>query len=583
MKGTDDRGPGAAGGPPPGGAGTRPEDPLDPFFDDAPSSVRRVDPPRDFLGDDPIPTPASAPPEEIVPTFPPPPAKGSARPRVPPASLDFALLRGALEEIPLGVATTRSGLILYANAALERLYGSPPGGLEQKHVAVLFDHDTFLRISQRLDEKRIFDGRVKTRGLDGRTLDAEVHAEWYSSEQLGIGGFLVFRDVSLEVGALGRIIDQLGGALFRVRVEDGSLEYVSTSIMKLTGLESITCVEHPVLLTNLVSTEERERLLFLYKRVLSGEVTNAGTQVSLRRPDGRTRVLQIRATGRRDTSGAVRHIDGVVTDVSREAQEAALAAQLEAPPSGHLDPPPRRREAAASLAPAVLELAQDLLREASQHLHSLGRSLGQAQQRLGALTDQAARGELADRLDAMTRSFAAASALNRRVRHALAGSSAAAPLADVLDRVRQSLAPVIGESVITLSASGADNALLDQRVDECTLALTYLALRAFRLAGSGSLRIEAVRVAPLPPDPKARTRAPRADAPDTLVKLSAAASPESSIPAQDVSSELQTISPRHQADQAFTAAKQILAAAGASIEVDDAAFDEACTAVRFRR
>ncbi len=249
-------------------------------------------------------------------------SRHSSLPAVPLASLDFALLRGALEEIPFGVATTRSGEILYANAALERIYGAPSGGFEHKHVAVLFDQETFLRISSLLDEKRVFDGRIKAYGIDGRLVDAEVHAEWYSSEALGIGGFLVFRDVSLELGALGRLVDQLGGALFRLRTADGSLEYVSPSVAKLTGIEPATCIEHPVLLTNLVSAEERERVLFLFKRVAAGEIASATAQVSLRRPDGRTRVLHIRATGRRDTAGTVRHIDGVVTDAMREGKAA---------------------------------------------------------------------------------------------------------------------------------------------------------------------------------------------------------------------------------------------------------------------
>src|SRR6185369_8638629 len=152
----------------------------------------------------------------------------------------------------------------YANGCFERIYGAPPGGLEQKHVSVLFDKDVFQRVSKTLDERRVFDGRVHTRGLDGREIDAEMHVEWYSSESLGIGGFIVVRDISLELSALGRLLDQMGGALFRVRVDDGVVEFLSPSVTKLTGLDATTCTEHPVLLTRLLSTEERERLMFLY-------------------------------------------------------------------------------------------------------------------------------------------------------------------------------------------------------------------------------------------------------------------------------------------------------------------------------
>lgn len=505
----------------------------------------------------------------------------NATPSVPLASLDFALLRGALEEIPFGVATTRSGEILYANAALERIYGAPPGGFERKHVTVLFDQETFLRISHLLDEKRVFDGRIRATGVDGRVVDAEVHAEWYSSEALGIGGFLVFRDVSLELGALGRLVDQLGGALFRLRTADGALEFVSPSVVKLTGIEPATCVEHPVLLTNLVSAEERERVLFLFKRVAAGEIASATAQVSLRRPDGRIRVLHIRATGRRDTAGVVRHIDGVVTDASREVEGNGYVIE---PPPSFTRAVPRRRD--VNLAPSVMELSQELLREASQHLHSLGRALNVAQLEVGAAIEATPQlGAVADRLDVMSRSFAAASSINRRVRHSLAGGGASAPLGDVLEGVRTTLAPVIGDVVITVEAGDAATVLLDHRVDELALALTHLALRVFRLAGSGGLRLGARRVAPLPPDPRLRSRlaAPQ-ETQDTWVTLLGTAPPDSAVHDDDVESisvELQAV-PRAENDQAFAAVKAILAAVGGTIEVDDVTFEDATTTIRLR-
>jgi PAS domain S-box-containing protein len=511
-----------------------------------------------------------------------PVSRARAAPGVPLASLDFALLRGALEEIPFGVATTRSGEILYANAALERIYGASPGGLEHKHVAVLFDQETFLRVSHLLDEKRVFDGRIKATGIDGRPVDAEVHAEWYSSEALGIGGFLVFRDVSLELGALGRLVDQLGGALFRLRTADASLEYVSPSVAKLTGIESAMCIEHPVLLTNLVSAEERERVVFLFKRVAAGEIATATAQVSLRRPDGRMRVLHIRATGRRDTGGVVRHIDGVVTDASRDAEGGGFSLE---PPSSHTARVPARRRDAANLAPSVMELSQELLREASQHLHSLGRAIGIAQLEIGAAVESMPQlGALSDRLDVMARSFAAATSINRRVRHALTGGGASAPLGDVLEGVRATLAPVIGDGVITIEPGDAGTILLDHRVDELALAITHLALRAFRFAGSGGLRLAARRIAPLPPDPRLRTRIALAppETLDTLITLMGTAPPDSAVHGENISAELLAVPRRDESDLAFTAVKAILAAVGGSIEVDDVTFDEATTTIRLR-
>ena len=97
----------------------------------------------------------------------------------------------------------------------------------------------------------------------------------------------------------------LGAALFRVRVEDGALELASPGDRRLTGIDAATCMQHPVLLTALVSAEERERMLFLYRRLARGEmpVADAPRSASSARTGGR-RVLQIRATGRRDTAGA---------------------------------------------------------------------------------------------------------------------------------------------------------------------------------------------------------------------------------------------------------------------------------------
>jgi len=516
------------------------------------------------------------------------PPSAPPRPKPPPATLDYALLRGALEEIPLGVATTRSGQILFANSALERIFGASAGELEQKHVSALFDRDAFFEISQILDEKRVFDGRVKTSGFDGRTIDAEVHVEWYSSESLGIGGFLIFRDLSLELSSLGKLLDQLGGVLFRIRVEDGALEYVSPSIAKLAGMDPETCVQHPVLVTNLVAPEERDRLAFLYKRVVSGELATATTQVNLRRPDGRMRMINIRATARRDTASTVRHIEGVLTDVSREAQEAAYMAHLEAAPTSTRAVSSRRVDPSAA-APALLELAQELLREASQHLHSLGRELKTLRRDLGEPTPSALSTDDAERLlgrtELMARSFAAVSSLNRRVRHALRGSGASAAFADVLEEVRATLGPVIGDEVITINAGDAGGAMIENRSDELNIALTHLALRAFRMAGSGTLQIEARRVSPPPPTAKTRPRlgTPTLDRMDTLLIITAGAPPDSSLHGAGISTDmLQTVPRRSENDQSLMAARTVLALCNADIETDDISLDEASTSIRIR-
>lgn len=510
-------------------------------------------------------------------------AESSEVQRTPPASLDFALLRGALEEISFGVATTRSGEILYANAALERLYGASRGGLEQKHVRALFDPETFLRVSEQLDEQRVFDGRIHTKGLDGRPVDAEVHAEWYSSEALGIGGFLVFRDVSMELGALGRLVDMAGGVMFRIRTDDSSIEFVSPSVARLVGLDPSTCVEHPVLLSNLVSTDERERVAFLYKRLVSGEIPTATAQVSLRRPDGRMRVIQLRATGRLDTGGRVRHLDGVATDASREGPDSAGALPYD--DAARIPPAPRRRTS-VNVAPAVMEIAQELLRESSQHLHALNRTLGQVQaaQSRGAAVPNAAADELGDQLDEMSRALSASSSINRRLRRAMAGTGASSTLADLLEQVRSALARIVGASAITLDAGDAASVLIEQRVDETIFVLLYLGLRAFRLVGSGTLKIEARKAPPLPIDPRPRGRlaAEATEVDDTLLVFVAGAPPDSSLPGVDISAEMQAVPRESESEPAFTAAKALLALVNGTIEVDDLKMDEVRTVVRLR-
>ncbi len=420
-------------------------------------------------------------------------------PSASPATLDLALLRGALEELPFGVATTRAGIILYANEALARIFGAPHASLDGKHVSQLFP-EAYARMEPRLEEGRVFDERVHTSGLDGRAIDAEVHVEWYSSEAQGVGGFLVVRDVTHELGALERLIDTLGAALFRVRVSDGALELVSPGIAALTGIEASTCTQHPVLLTALVSAEERERMLFLYRRLVRGDVPAASCQVSVKRPDGGKRVLQIRASGRRDTTGVVRHIDGVLSDPLREAE--ARAAPQPAEQSTGRDP----------VANAAMTLAHELLRESSQHLHAIHRELRGLRAALrahaGRLPEDVA-GDLAARLDGVASAQAGASALTRTVRRALADSATlGAPVTEVLDAVATALRPVVAPAgsdeahgPLVIEPGDAANLVVPERVQELGTALVYLALRAYRFAGSGSLRITARRAAAGTPAP----------------------------------------------------------------------------------
>jgi PAS domain S-box-containing protein len=494
--------------------------------------------------------------------------------RTVPATLDFALLRGALEEIPFGVATTRGDAIMYANEALARLLHAEPGGLENKPLAELFDAMAFREISQSLSAARAYDGRTRARTLDGREIDVEAHVEVYSSEAQGKGGFVILRDVSLEVGALGRLVEQLGGALFRVCVDNGVIEMLTPSITRITGLDAQRCVQRPVLLTTLLTSEERERIAFLYRRMAKGELLTANAQVSLRRADGTTRVVQIRASARRDTQGAVRHIDGAVIDAARASESGR---------GGHEG---RGGEAASrggdATASATMELTYEVLREASQHLNALNREIRSLRSTLraspGALPAELAA-EIGLRIDSIAHATIGASALNRAARHALARASMGATLGEVLDAVRTALTPTIGESAIDVDAGDAAGIVIPEHVDGLTLALTHLALRAFRFAGSGTVLITARRVDTTDALPHRRS-APREQ---VLLEVLGTAPADLADAAMEISSDvLRTVPRPDEADVAHSAAKALIAAVGGVIEIDDATFTAARSVVRLK-
>jgi PAS domain S-box-containing protein len=431
------------------------------------------------------------------------------KPRAFPMSLDFALLRGAIEEIPFGVATIRGDDITYANAALERTFGAPAGGLEHKPLSTLFDAEQFAEVDRALREARAFDGRVHGKGIDGRSVDAEVHVERYMSQSAGTGGFLVARDIALELSALGRLVDLMGGALFRWRVEPlgaktvkpkgktgprSSLEYVSPSIARIVGLEPEACVAHPELFLKFVATEERDRLGFLYRRLAHGDVPTITAQVSVVLSDGRSKLLALRATGRRDTGGMVRHIEGVVTEAISPLLAATQVPPSEESPSTSHPPKPKTDIPADGFVEALLEMGEHLLREADQHHQTLGREVRLLRGAMAADESELAR-ETTARLDRITAAAGGAVGLTRRVRRAMRRATAHATVGDLVDNLRSTLAPCFGEAPLTATVSpDARDVLLKERVDELTLALLHVALRTFRLAGAGSLKIHALLV-----------------------------------------------------------------------------------------
>ncbi|HVY44366.1 MAG TPA: hypothetical protein VHB21_00745, partial [Minicystis sp.] len=96
------------------------------------------------------------------------------------------------------------------------------------------------------------------------------------------------------------------------------------------------------------------------------------------------------------------------------------------------------------------------------------------------------------RVERITAAAGGAMGLTRRVRKALRRGTAHATIDDVVEAVRTTLAPTFGDApLVATCAHGARGVLVKDRADEITLAVLHVALRAFRIAGSGSLHLTA--------------------------------------------------------------------------------------------
>jgi PAS domain S-box-containing protein len=498
------------------------------------------------------------------------------KPRAPPVTLDVALMRGALEEVPLGVATTRGGEILHANAALERLYGASPGELDGKPLEILFAEDCLAEVRQVLDRRRRFDGRLRTVALTGEEIHAEFHVERYMSSGAGVGGFVIVRDVTFEASALGRLLDQLGGAQFRVRVRDAELETVTAAIEELTGLSPTECVERPARLLDAVPAGERERVHALYRRLARGELATASAEITIRRSGGATALLQVRATGRRDTSGNVRHIDGVVTDAAGPASQRAALAERDAERAA-LRPTATPTSLERFKAPeALLEITRAFLQEVNVLVSDATSELGVVRTAVQAtsstMVPKVAR-ELLASVQTAHAKLAAANALQRRVRRAVDGRPTSGPLINALEGTRTALAPLLGEHSVLINGSDVGGVMLQQGLDELTIALTYLGLRAYRLGGSGMLRIDASH--------RRSTSYDRRASREIRIEVVGEPPADNGLATAEAGSGLLATIPRHaEMLAAFDAVLTLLAAIGGAMESDDVTVHAARTVIR---
>lgn len=384
------------------------------------------------------------------------------------------MLRGALEEVPIGVATLSDDTIRHANAALEAELRSESGQLDGRALKELFDEDSWAVLQAALQRRRAFDGRLRARTLTGEVVQADVHAERYQSEA-GAAGFLILRDVSLEMSALSKLVSMLGGAAFRVNVDDRAFEFVSPRIVDLIEIDPLRLMEEPQCLQALISPADQTRLGGIYQQVVRGKEPTAEADVVVRLSEGRTNKLTLRITGRPDTAGVVRHVDGVATSTVAVAPRLSHA-------------PPAAQFSGLSTAMRLLDASNDLLREAAQLTTTATADLrGIKALVVSAGLPTEACEEITSRLDTLGEQLAASNGISRRVRRAMDGRPSQVRLGDLLDNVRVHLLPIFDGRRIEVAAPTARGFQLDTRVDEVTLALMQLVLRTHHLVARGDV------------------------------------------------------------------------------------------------
>ena len=207
------------------------------------------------------------------------------------------------------------------------------------------------------------------------------------------------------------------------------------------------------------------------------------------------RLLQLRATGRLDTAGVVRHVEGVVTDAAPSVVTRADDEGSERPTEAPRDAPAQEQITAPApndFSEALMIVAEHLLREADQHHQTLGREVRLLRTAL-ASDGPTVASDATGRLARITAASAGATVRTPRVRRAVRRGPGHATVADLVENVRSALAPSFGEGAVARHrlVRRARDLLLQNRVDELTLCLLHISLRAFRVAGSGSLRLHA--------------------------------------------------------------------------------------------
>ena len=238
---------------------------------------------------------------------------------------------------PDGIFVSRNNVIVFANPAALRLFGAlAPDQVVGQSPLRFFPPDRHTHIRERVRQlllgKNVPAVEETLLRLDGSVRDVEIIGNLFEDPPDRAIQVIV-RDITVELGGIARLLDQLGGALFRMGI-DGTLEFVSPAIENLTGIAAARALERPALLLERIGPHDRERLSVLSRRLARGEATAASAEVTVVRTDGSSLVVQVRATATRDAGGMVRAIDGVIT----EAPAPRLLPRSDAPPVGGTAP-----------------------------------------------------------------------------------------------------------------------------------------------------------------------------------------------------------------------------------------------------
>jgi len=231
---------------------------------------------------------------------------------------DFAFLLGDQGE---GVACMDPvGFFLFANPAVESIFGVPPGGLLGRSLGDFLSPDQMDILSRQGRRGAL---ELEMRRPDGETrhilLSASSHRARDGRPQ---GSFGIFRDISdwrraeVELGRLSIAIEQASDSILIVD-RLGEILYANLATREMTGMEGESLVGHHI---RCLCGPRHDPLFYLeiWGHVLSGEVWRGRLQHQ--RPDGTLREVVSTFSPVRGREGNFLYVVIDSRDVTREAE-----------------------------------------------------------------------------------------------------------------------------------------------------------------------------------------------------------------------------------------------------------------------